>query len=133
MGSAIMGMSNSGLIFLLISINIVTSLQLGISYYPGVNLWVGERLILECRVAGGEHREQETVVWYRQQDLVMGEIISHGDTMVMEDQRFKLEKTVFEDLAIYKIEVTEFCIGMIMKDCISDCRGGGGGCWGVLL
>ena len=106
MGSAIMGMSNGGLIFLLISINTVTSLQLGISYYPGVNLWVGERLILECRVAGGEHREQETVVWYRQQDLVMGEIISHGDTMVMEDQRFKLEKTVFEDLAIYKIEVT---------------------------
>ena len=58
-------------------------------------------------MAGGKHREQETVVWYRQQDLVMGEIISHGDTMVMEDQRFKLEKTVFEDLAIYKIEVTK--------------------------
>ena len=90
--SAIMGMSNSGHIFLLITTNIVTSLRLGISYYPGVNLWVGERLIMECRVAGGEHREQETVVWYRQQDLVMGEIISHGDTMLMEDQRFKLEK-----------------------------------------
>ena len=128
-----MGMSNSGIIFLLISINTVTSLQLGISYYPGVNLWVGERLIMECRVAGGEHREQETVVWYRQQDLVMGEIISHGDTMLMEDHRFKLEKTVFEDLAIYKIEVTEFCIWMIIIYCISDCRGGGGGCWGVLL
>ena len=85
----------------------VRSLQVGISYYPGVNLWVGERLILECRVAGGRHSEQETVIWYRQGDLVMGEIISHGDTMVMEDERFQLEKTVFEDLAIYKIEVTD--------------------------
>ena len=92
---------------LLLLFKTVRSLQVGISYYPGVNLWVGERLILECRVAGGRHREQETVIWYRQGDLVMGEIISHGDTMVMEDERFQLEKTVFEDLAIYKIEVTD--------------------------
>ena len=63
----------------------------------------------------------------------MGEIISHGDTKLMEDQRFKLEKTVFEDLSIYKIEVTEFCIGMLMKDCNSDCKCGGRRCWGVLL
>ena len=56
-------------------------------------------------MAGGKHREQETVVWHRQSDLTMEEIISHGDTMVLEDERFNLEKTVFEDLAIYKIEV----------------------------
>merc|ERR1719318_1968848 len=105
--SAIMGMQHCGLIFLFNSISLVTSLQLGMSLSPGVNLWVGERLFLECRVAGGEHREKETVVWYRQQGLVMGEIISHGDTMVTEDLRFKLEKTVFEDLAIYKIEIMD--------------------------
>ena len=96
-----------GVIFLLIISEAVRSLQLGISYFPGVNLWVGESLILECRVAGAEHREEETVVWYRQRDLDMGQIISHGGNMVMEDKRFQLEKTVFEDLAIYRIEVVK--------------------------
>jgi hypothetical protein len=96
-----------GFIFLLIISEVVRSLQLGISYFPGVNLCVGERLIMECRVAGAEHREEETVVWYRQRNLDMGEIISHGGNMVMKDKRFQLEKTVFEDLAIYRIEVVE--------------------------
>ena len=91
----------------IIILDTVNSLELGISFYPGVNLWVGEKLILECRVAGGKHREQETVVWHRQSDLTMGEIISHGDIMVIKGERFKLEKTVFEDLTIYKIEVIQ--------------------------
>ena len=77
--------------------------ELAISFYPRVNLWVGENLILECRVAGGKRREQETVVWHRKRDLTMGEIISNGDTMVLENGKIKLEKTVFEDLTIYKI------------------------------
>ena len=51
-------------------------------------------------------KKQETVVWYRQKDLATGEIISYGNIMVIKDERFKLEKTVFEDLAIYRIEVT---------------------------
>ena len=29
-----------------------SSLTLGISAYPGLNLWAGELLVLECRVAG---------------------------------------------------------------------------------
>merc|ERR1711909_84717 len=85
----------------------ITSIQLGIAFHPGANLWVGERLILECRVVGGKHKEQETVVFYRQRELNRGEIISHGDTVIIEDERFQSEKTVFEDLAIYKLEIAQ--------------------------
>ena len=92
-------------IIFIIIFNTVTSIQLGIAFHPGANLWVGEKLILECRVVGGKHKEQETVVFYRQRELSSGEIISHGDTVIIEDERFQLEKTVFEDLAIYKLEV----------------------------
>ena len=90
---------------IIIIFNTVTSLEFGIAYHPGDNLWVGEKLILECRVVGGKHTEQESVVFYRQREFSLGEIISYGDTIIVEDERFHVEKTVFEDLAIYKLQV----------------------------
>ena len=68
MCSAIMTILTTLMTFSII-LDTVNSLELGISFYPGVNLWVGEKLILECRVAGGKHREQETVIWHRKRDL----------------------------------------------------------------
>ena len=57
---------------------------LSISSYPGTNLWVGERLILECRVVGG--RGGGGAVWHRQAGGV-ADIISHGDTLLIQDDR----------------------------------------------
>ena len=42
-------------LLLLLPLSLLASslaLDIGISYYPGNNLWEGESLILECRVSG---------------------------------------------------------------------------------
>ena len=104
----------------IIMFNTVTCLEIGIAFHPGDNLWVGEKLILECRVVGGKHTEQEAVVFYWQRELSLGEIISYGDTIIIEDERYQLEKTVFEDLAIYKLQVFLFLFLQFLNKFVSD-------------
>ena len=47
-------------------------------------------------------------MWFRlfQQDgQEVGEIIAHDDKKIIEDDRVSFEKKVYEDLAIYKLQV----------------------------
>ena len=43
---------------------------------------------------------------YRQDGEEVGEIIAHDDIKISQDHRVSLEKRVFQDLAIYKLQVT---------------------------
>ena len=93
------------LIIILNSIILIASVKLGISYYPALDLWEGEKLIMECRVVGNPQSNYEGVVWYKRSSHLMGEIISHGKILMIEDQRFLIEETVLEELRIYRLEV----------------------------
>ena len=93
------------LIIILDSIICITTIKLGISFYPALDLWEGEKLIMECRVVGSPQTNYEGVVWYKRSSHLMGEIISHGKSLMIEDQRFLVEETLFEELSIYRLEV----------------------------
>ena len=93
------------LIIILNSIISIASVKLGISYYPALDLWEGEKLIMECRVVGSPQTNCEGVIWYKRNSHLMEEIISHGKSLIIEDQRFVVEETVFEELRIYRLEV----------------------------
>ena len=42
---------------------------------------------------------------YRKDGEEVGEIIAHDDIKIIQDHRMSFEKRVFEDLAIYKLQV----------------------------
>merc|ERR1712198_184209 len=82
--------------------------DVGISIYPGQNLIKGDLLVMECRVTGAHSRTQEeAAVWYKESfyDDEDGEIVSYDNIKVLDDERITLEKTVFEDLSIYKLQI----------------------------
>ena len=104
-----------------------TADNIQISHYPGNNLWQGESLILECRVSGitryvgkveglSQHpfsQEGGTAVWsrlYHQDGQELAEIIAHDDIKIIQDDRVTFEKRVFQDLAIFKLQVTELSV-----------------------
>ena len=60
---------------------------------------------MECRVVGGKQRNDEEIIWYRENEDQIGEMITHGETLLLMDERIKLERTAFEDLVIQRIEV----------------------------
>ena len=93
------------LIIILNSIICITTIRLGISYYPALDLWEGEKLIMECRVLRSPQTYYDGVIWYKRSSNLMAEIISHGKILMIEDQRFLVEETVFEELRIYRLEV----------------------------
>ena len=49
-------------------------------------------------------------MWYRllhdQEDQEVREIIAHDDMKIIEDDRVVIEKKVFQDLALFKLQVT---------------------------
>merc|ERR1712035_18497 len=76
--------------------------DVGISIYPGQNLWRGDLLVMEC-----SRTQEEAAVWYKESfyDDEEREIVSYDNIKVLDDERITLEKTVFEDLSIYKLQI----------------------------
>ena len=55
-------------------------------------------------------QEGGTAVWsrlYHQDGQELAEIIAHDDIKIIQDDRVTFEKRVFQDLAIFKLQVTE--------------------------